>query len=308
MDEPEISRRFKHASSEVEPGPSQRVSSPQPVHKSAEFSHNKLRDSQGSNRMNQSGRSRKSKASVLPGSIAEFMSPIAQMVFKCINDNEYKKLQIFLDQEGARVDVMQLKEQRYFTVLSLSAFKNHTQCFKACFRHALKFNAPTVLNGSTAGDTSISSWVNAYTDEKFTALHFASYHGNFELIKLMIDEMGANVNVTNVYGANCLHIAAQGDQPISLYYFAMMQGLDINQVDNKGSTPLHWACYQQSEFAIAYLLAMNPKLEVHDQAGYTPLHLAIRSVATLKSTRPVRTLLLRGASRQAVNRTKQTCT
>jgi hypothetical protein len=52
---------------------------------------------------------------------------------------------------------------------------------------------------------------------------------------------------------------------------------------------------------------MEPKLEVHDQAGYTPLHLAIRSVATLKSTRPVRTLLLRGASRQAVNRSKQTC-
>ena len=46
------------------------------------------------------------------------------------------------------------------------------------------------------------------TDEKFTALHFASYHGNFELVKLMVNEMGANVNVTNVYGANCLHIAA----------------------------------------------------------------------------------------------------
>ena len=55
--------------------------------------------------------------------------------------------------------------------------------------------------------------------------------------------------------------------------------MDINQVDHKGSTPLHWACYQQSEFAIAYILAMDPELELHDQAGFTPLHLAIRSVA-----------------------------
>lgn len=47
-------------------------------------------------------------------------------MFKCINDNDFKKLQIFLDKEGSKVDVMSLKEQRYFTALSLSAFKNHT--------------------------------------------------------------------------------------------------------------------------------------------------------------------------------------
>jgi palmitoyltransferase len=74
----------------------------------------------------------------------------------------------------------------------------------------------------------MQNWVNSFTDEKFTALHFASYHGNFDLIKLMVDEMGANVHVINVYGATCLHIAAQGDQPISLFYFAMHQNLDIN--------------------------------------------------------------------------------
>lgn len=76
--------------------------------------------------MNNSGRSRKSKVSVLPGSISESMSPQAQFVFKCINDNDFKKLQLFLEKEGSKVDVMALKEQRYFTALSLSAFKNHT--------------------------------------------------------------------------------------------------------------------------------------------------------------------------------------
>lgn len=47
-------------------------------------------------------------------------------MFKCINDNEFKKLQIYLDQEGGKVDVMQLADQRFFTALSLCAFKNHT--------------------------------------------------------------------------------------------------------------------------------------------------------------------------------------
>ena len=54
-------------------------------------------------------------------------------------------------------------------------------------------------------------WVNMPTDERFTALHFSTYHGNTELIKIMVEEMQADYQVKNVYGANVLHIAAQGD-------------------------------------------------------------------------------------------------
>ena len=104
-----------------------------------------------------------------------------------------------------------------------------------------------------------------------------------------------------------LHIAAQGDQPAPLYYFVKIKKMDINDKDNRGSTPLHWACYSKSEFALSYLLAMDPALESLDQAGYTPLHLAIKSVGDLKSTRPVRALLLKGASRQAKNSRGDSC-
>ena len=64
---------------------------------------------------------------------------------------------------------------------------------------------------------------------------------------------------------------------------------------------MHWACYSKSEFAQAYILAMDPDLEIQDTSGLTPLHLAIKSVGELGSTRPVRSLLLKGASRDAVN-------
>lgn len=49
------------------------------------------------------------------------------------------------------------------------------------------------------------------TDERFTALHFCSYHGNFELIKILCEEMDADVKIRNMYGAHVLHISAQGD-------------------------------------------------------------------------------------------------
>jgi ankyrin repeat protein len=69
--------------------------------------------------------------------------------------------------------------------------------------------------------------------------------------------------------------------------------------DNKNSTPLHWACYSKSEVAHNYILSMNPNLEAKDMKGLTPLHLAVKSVETLKSTRPARALLLKGSDRNA---------
>jgi len=54
--------------------------------------------------------------------------------------------------------------------------------------------------------------------------------------------------------------------------------MDINVKDNRGSTPLHWACYSRSEVALNYLLSMKPNIEARDDQGYTPLHLAVRSV------------------------------
>ena len=42
---------------------------------------------------------------------------------------------------------------------------------------------------------------------------------------------------------------------------------------------------------------MSPSLSAQDLKGLTPLHLAVKSVETLHSTRPVRALLMKGADR-----------
>ncbi len=60
---------------------------------------------------------------------------------------------------------------------------------------------------------------------------------------------------------------------------------------------MHWACYSKSEVALVFILAWVSVLDDKDIEGFTPLHLAVRSVETLKSTRPVRALLIRGAPR-----------
>ena len=82
--------------------------------------------------------------------------------------------------------------------------------------------------------------------------------------------------------------------------------MDINDPDNRGSTPLHWACYSKAEFALSYILSMSPDLEIADNNGLTPLHLAVRAVPDLGSTRAVRSLLLKGSSRDALSKNGQT--
>ena len=66
------------------------------------------------------------------------------------------------------------------------------------------------------------------------------------------------------------------------------------------------ACFSCSEESLDFLLKLEIEgqkinLELKDESGYTPLHLAVKSVAAIKSTRPVRALLLKGADRKARN-------
>lgn len=97
-----------------------------------------------------------------------------------------------------------------------------------------------------------------------------------------------------------LHVAAQGDQPISIYFFKL-RGLDMHSRDNRGSTPLHWAAYSKAEITLVYLLSWVDFLDDQDCDGFTALHLAVKSVESLMSTRPVRSLLIRGASRDVTD-------
>jgi len=154
--------------------------------------------------------SRKARRSLPPGSVLDSASNAATLIFKHISDNNYKRLQAFLDDQGNDVDVVEIQESRQYSALAFAAFKNHTTCFKLLYQHGCKYNLPLGKNKKPIPHA-MAIWADTPTDEQFTALHFATYHGNFELIKLLVDEMHADINVRNMYGAHVLHIAAQGD-------------------------------------------------------------------------------------------------
>jgi palmitoyltransferase len=122
----------------------------------------------------------------------------------------------------------------------------------------------------------------------------------------ILTENGADRYSKNAYGLNCLHIAAQSDQAISLYYFKQL-GMNIYSRSNDGLTPLHWACHANSEIAMIYLLAWYDTscLNMKDKEGSTPLLLTIKSADELGSGRPMRAMLMAGADKNAVDKKKK---
>ena len=75
--------------------------------------------------------------------------------------------------------------------------------------------------------------------------------------------------------------------------------MNLAMRDNRNSTPLHWACFSNSEVALIYILGWvkEDRLGMQDVDGYTPLHLAVKAAEQLNSGRPIRALLVRGADR-----------
>ena len=70
------------------------------------------------------------------------------------------------------------------------------------------------------------------TEDEFTALHFATRHGNYTMLSLLCEKANADMYIQNKYGSTAIHIAAQQDQPLSIYYL-FKQGVDINIRDSK---------------------------------------------------------------------------
>lgn len=126
-------------------------------------------------------------------------------------------------------------------------------------------------------------------------MHFASFHGNIKVIEYLAEHGGNLFGVNNHY-INMLHVAAQGDNPLSLIYFKQAN-IEIDSKDSKLSTPLHWACHSNSEVAISYLLSWNAPVNLRDAQGLTPLHLAVRQADEAESLKHIKYLLIKGANK-----------
>jgi len=54
-------------------------------------------------------------------------------------------------------------------------------------------------------------WANATTDEGFTAIHFATYHGSYAMLNFLTETAKVDITKKNKFGSSVMHVAAQAD-------------------------------------------------------------------------------------------------
>lgn len=59
-----------------------------------------------------------------------------------------------------------------------------------------------------------------------------------------LDELGADIHVKTNSGLGMLHLASQGDKVKTFVYYRGR--LEINEPDERKSTPLHWTAFSGS--------------------------------------------------------------
>ena len=179
------------------------------------------------------------------------------------------------------------------TILHYSVRLNYTKITKEIIRYC--------KNHLLADD--LYTFINRKNTKGITALHYASFKGNIDIIHRLIF-YGANLSLLTDKSLDVITFACQGNKPNSLVYFNYYYKakIDFERLDNKKSTALHWACYSGSYECVEFLLNQNVNINPKDEKNNTPLHLAVQSGIS----KIVRILLQNGALTNIKNDDRET--
>ena len=119
--------------------------------------------------------------------------------------------------------------------------------------------------------------VDAVDDNHSSLLHVASFYGNVEVVRLLL-ERGANTNVRNSEGQTPLHriLVKFEDKDVlgAIQLLLLEHGADVDALDNDHSTPLHLASQYGSVRATRLLLEYGANVHLQNNDGHTPSQVA----------------------------------
>lgn len=109
--------------------------------------------------------------------------------------------------------------------------------------------------------------IDGLNEDGVTYLQVAIENGDEDIVQLLI-ERGANVNVTDEYGATPLMQV----ESLDLMRLLIERGANVNAADKEGQTALHRVVFEPGKFELAELLiAQGANVNARDNDGYTPL-------------------------------------
>ncbi|KAG8235982.1 hypothetical protein J437_LFUL015136 [Ladona fulva] len=143
-----------------------------------------------------------------------------------------------------------------------------------------------LMEGTSSGDELNADLKSSHLDldvcdaDGITALHAAAAHGRIEMVKVLA-EAGASLDLrTRSRASTPLHLACRRGR-IGVARVLLDAGADVCATDAAGDTPLHHCCRLAGDggnmgaAAMAELLLQyNPRLDIHNAEGKTPLDVA----------------------------------
>ncbi|KAM4859976.1 uncharacterized protein RHO17_014865 [Thomomys bottae] len=116
--------------------------------------------------------------------------------------------------------------------------------------------------------------VNYRERKRRTALHFASWYGNPDLITFLL-EKGCDINIRDSCGYTPLIKSVQARR-LQCLTVLLEYGADPNMKDHKGYTALFYAIFWEWKPMVVKLLEYNAYLEIKNEEGLTPLLFALK--------------------------------
>jgi serine/threonine-protein phosphatase 6 regulatory ankyrin repeat subunit B len=113
--------------------------------------------------------------------------------------------------------------------------------------------------------------LHATDDEGSTALHWAAHLGHEEIVAFLL-RAGARANSRGVFRTTSLMLACGGGHlDIVRVLVQHMGDQALEETNDDGLTPLHWAALGGDEETVAFLLSKGAQANSKDTAGQTPL-------------------------------------
>lgn len=150
------------------------------------------------------------------------------------------------------------------------------------------------VNSKLGIEVSIDGWYLGGA----TPLILASYLGYTDIVNALI-EKGVDVKAKDdVDGCMAIHLAAANGKNDVINILLDVDASNINDVDNRGNTPLHWASMKDRADTVLLLIENGADIEAKDIDNWTALHYA----AAFASLQTVEALVDNGADKNSLTK------
>lgn len=95
----------------------------------------------------------------------------------------------------------------------------------------------------------------------------------FNMIDILIEKNKIDVNVKDDYGCTALHDCVEYSYHQEMVEYLVHRGANVNEKNNDGNTPLHFAVLKNQWDAVKFLLTQKSDITIKNNAGQTVLDL-----------------------------------